>query len=61
MTTTIRSTQIESAVRAAVRAGLQRVRVEIDHARGAIVVEGETGEDRPEPRTFDSIDFRAAR
>lgn len=62
MTATIRSRQIESTVRAALRAGLRRVRVEIDPDRGSIVLEGATDDEPPQqPRSFDLIDFRAAR
>ena len=57
----LRSSQIEMAVRAAMRAGLSRVRVTVDYANGRIELEGDDETDsRIQPvRTFDTIDFRA--
>lgn len=55
----LRASQIESAVRAAVRGGVRVLRVTVDHARGRIEIE--TAEAEPPRPTFDTLDFRAAR
>lgn len=61
MTTTIRSTQIESAVRATLRGGARQVRVVVDYSKGRVEIEALAEADLPQPRTFDTIDFRAGR
>lgn len=61
MTTTIRSTQIESAVRAILRGGARQVRVVVDYRNGRVEIEATGEAEEPQPRTFDTIDFRAAR
>ncbi len=60
MTTTIRSSQIESAVRATIRGGARQVKVTVDYARGRIEIEATAEDAVPKPRNFDTIDFRAA-
>jgi hypothetical protein len=61
MTTTIRSTQIESAVRATLRGGARQVRVVVDYRNGRVEIEATAEDEQPAPRTFDTIDFRATR
>lgn len=60
MTTTIRSTQIESAVRATLRGGARQVRVVVDYRNGRVEIEATAEAEQP-ARTFDTIDFRAGR
>jgi hypothetical protein len=61
MTSTIRSTQIESAVRATLRGGARQVRVIVDYRNGRVEIEALAEAEPPRPRTFDTIDFRADR
>jgi hypothetical protein len=59
MQTTLRTTQIESAVRAAVRGGLRVGRVTVDHQNRRIELETTIAEE--EGPSFDSIDFRVGK
>ncbi|TYO91462.1 hypothetical protein LY05_00315 [Oceanicella actignis] len=55
----IRSTQVESVVRAAQRAGLRRIRVVVDYERGRIEIEGDMTPETTSVRSLDTISFRA--
>ncbi|PRX33964.1 hypothetical protein SAMN05216257_104111 [Meinhardsimonia xiamenensis] len=57
--TILRASQIEAAVRAAMRAGLSRVRVVVDYRAGRIEIDGAPDEDLAGPPSFDFVDFRA--
>jgi hypothetical protein len=59
MQTTIRTTQIESAVRAAVRGGLRVGRITVDHQNRRIEIEATLTEE--DAVSFDAIDFRACK